>query len=207
MKIAVYNSNAEKISELEINDAIFGVKPKVSVIHQVYVAMRNNARETLAHTKNRGDVQGGGKKPWKQKGTGRARHGSIRSPIWRGGGITFGPRKERNYEQKINKKTNVLATRMCLSEKIKNNRLWVLDEFIPVSKTKEFVGWFSKFPDVNRSCLMLLDAKNPEMMRTSRNLKKLILTGAKDANVVDILNANRIITTKKGMEILAKRLS
>ena len=110
----VYNQTGKENGEVELTEAVFGVKPKVSVVHQVFVALRANAREPWADTKNKGEVRGGGRKPWKQKGTGRARHGSIRSPIWKGGGITFGPLSTRNYKQKINKRTV-----LCLTMKIK----------------------------------------------------------------------------------------
>ena len=100
MKLDLYNQAGQKSGSMELSDLVFGVKSKMAVIHQVYVALLANLREPWAHTKDKGDVRGGGKKPWKQKGTGRARHGSIRSPIWRGGGVTFGPLKIRNYKQK-----------------------------------------------------------------------------------------------------------
>ena len=100
-KISVYNQEGKTLESIEVLDAVFGVTPKTSVVHQVYVALLANLRRPWAHTKDRGDVSGGGKKPWKQKGTGRARHGSIRSPIWKGGGVTFGPLSVRNYKQKI----------------------------------------------------------------------------------------------------------
>ena len=103
-KIKVYNLEGKKTGEMELPPEVFDVKFKDSLVHQVYVAHISNARKTLAHTKTKGEVRGGGKKPWKQKGTGRARHGSIRSPLWKGGGITFGPRSERNFSKKINKR-------------------------------------------------------------------------------------------------------
>lgn len=113
----IYNVTGEKNGTIELSDRVFAVAPKMPLIHQVYEAIRANAREPWADTKDRGEVRGGGKKPWKQKGTGRARHGSTRSPIWRGGGITFGPLSIRNYKQKINQKMNQQAVRMCLSDK------------------------------------------------------------------------------------------
>ncbi len=122
MKVKVYNLEGKEVKQVELNDAVFNVPVKSSVVHEVFVAQRNNAREPWADTKKRGEVRGGGKKPWQQKGTGRARHGSIRSPIWKGGGVTFGPLSIRNYTTKINKKTRRLATRMCLSDKAQNTR-------------------------------------------------------------------------------------
>ena len=103
MKTELYNQNAEVIGEAELPDRIFGVKMNPDLVHQVLVAQMANSRQVIAHTKGRGEVRGGGKKPWRQKGTGRARHASIRSPIWKGGGVAFGPTKERNFEKKRNK--------------------------------------------------------------------------------------------------------
>jgi len=114
MKIKVYNLAGKETGEMEISDTVFGIKISQELVHQVFVQQTNNQREPWADTKNRGEVSGGGKKPWQQKGTGRARHGSIRSPIWKGGGVTFGPLTDRNYKTKINKKTRQAAIRMCL---------------------------------------------------------------------------------------------
>src|SRR3989338_5705358 len=138
-KAVLYNVQGEKTGDMELNDAVFGVKPKKSVVHQVYTALLANAREPWAHTKDKGDVRGGGKKPWRQKGTGRARHGSIRSPIWRGGGITFGPLNVRNYTKKVNKKMSQVAVRMCLTDKVNDARFIVLEALTPSGKTKEMV--------------------------------------------------------------------
>ena len=111
-KVAIYNDRGKENGSLELDDNIFGLKSKMAVIHQVYLALMANAREPWAHAIDKSEVSGGGKKPWKQKGTGRARHGSIRSPIWRGGGATFGPLNTRNYKQKINKKTKKTADQL-----------------------------------------------------------------------------------------------
>ena len=128
LKAQVFRQTGEKIKELELNAKIFGVEVKESVVHQVIVAQMANSREAIAHTKLKSEVRGGGKKPWAQKGTGRARHGSSRSPIWVGGGVTFGPRNIRNFSQKINKKMKTKALFMCLSDKVANNLLTVLDD-------------------------------------------------------------------------------
>ncbi|MCD6442172.1 50S ribosomal protein L4, partial [bacterium] len=118
--ISVYNQKGESIKRQKLNDKIFDCKSQKEIIHQVVVLSLANKRHPFAHTLKKGDVRGGGKKPWQQKGTGRARVGSIRSPIWRGGGITFGPNKERNYSKKINKKMRKKALYMCLSDKVKD---------------------------------------------------------------------------------------
>lgn len=137
----VYSQSGEKIKEVELNPAIFNVEAKESVVHQVAVAQMANSRTAIAHTKTRGEVRGGGAKPWRQKGTGRARAGSRRSPIWVGGGITFGPRKDRNFSQKVNKKMKTKALFMCLSDKVNNNLLILLDKLtVSDGKTKEMVA-------------------------------------------------------------------
>ena len=126
-KVTLYNVTGEKSGEVKLSDAVFGIKPKESVVHQVYTALMSNARQPWAHAKDRSEKRGGGRKPWRQKGTGRARHGSIRSPLWTGGGVTFGPLKGRNFKQKINKKTRLLVTRMCLSDKVTDQKLIVIE--------------------------------------------------------------------------------
>lgn len=138
LKIAVYNQKGEQIGDQKLNEAIFGIKINPAVVHQAVIAQLANVRKVLAHTKTRGEVRGGGKKPWRQKGTGRARHGSIRSPIWIGGGVTFGPRKERNYKLKINKKVKQKSIFMALSDKVANSKFILLDVLeLPAAKTKE----------------------------------------------------------------------
>ena len=149
LKAQVFRQTGEKIKELELNAKIFGVEVKESVVHQVIVAQMANSREAIAHTKLKSEVRGGGKKPWAQKGTGRARHGSSRSPIWVGGGVTFGPRNIRNFSQKINKKMKTKALFMCLSDKVANNLLTVLDDVkIEAGKTKEIVGVIKNLKDI-----------------------------------------------------------
>jgi large subunit ribosomal protein L4 len=124
----IYNQQAEKTGEIELNSKIFGKKVSESLVHQAVVAQMANQRQVLAHTKTKGEVRGGGKKPWKQKGTGRARVGSSRSPLWRGGGITFGPRNDRNFSLKINQKMKQSALFMALSDKLADNKMIILDK-------------------------------------------------------------------------------
>ena len=137
-QVKLFSSTGTEKGNIELAPAVFGVAPKLDLVHQVYVAQMANARQPWADTKDRSEVRGGGKKPWKQKGTGRARHGSIRSPIWKGGGVTFGPLSDRSYTQKINKKMNAAAVRMCLSDKVTESRLAVVEAFPTDGKTKGF---------------------------------------------------------------------
>jgi large subunit ribosomal protein L4 len=205
-KADLYNQEGKKSGSVELGDAIFGVKSKISVIHQVYVALMANAREPWAHTKDRSDVRGGGRKPWRQKGTGRARHGSIRSPIWRGGGVTFGPLKGRNYKQKINKKMNRQAVRMCLSDKVLEQKFIVLEDLTSDGKTKTMAKLRASLPGLGKTTLWLLPKKNDMLKRATRNIKKLDLQMASDVNVVDLLHHQYIFATKATVEVLEKRL-
>ncbi len=145
-KVKYYNQQAEVLGEMELNPKIFDVKINPALVHQTVVAQMANMRQVLAHTKGRGEVRGGGKKPWRQKGTGRARHGSIRSPIWRGGGVTFGPTKERNFKKDINKKMKQKAMLMALSDKVSSKNLVILDKLtVDEFKTKKFNAIISAF--------------------------------------------------------------
>src|ERR1700684_961283 len=129
MKTDIYNIEGKKAGSVELPETVFGVAWNDSLMHQVVTSMQDNARTNVAHTKNRGDVRGGGKKPWKQKGTGRARHGSIRSPIWRGGGVTHGPRNEKNFSRAIPKKMRAKALYMALSRKFRDGEVVFIDSF------------------------------------------------------------------------------
>ncbi len=138
-KIKVYNQKCEPVSEIKLSDQVFGVEISEALVHQALVAQTSNERLVLAHTKERSEVRGGGKKPWRQKGTGRARAGSIRSPIWKGGGVTFGPRKDRNFKKNINKKMKQKAMLMVLSDRAVSKNLVVLDKLeMNEFKTKVF---------------------------------------------------------------------
>lgn len=201
MKIKVYNLQGKEASEIDLNDALFNVAVKPSVVHEVFVAQMNNRREPWADTKNRGEVRGGGKKPWAQKGTGRARHGSIRSPIWKGGGVAFGPLSVRNYKTKINKKTRRLAIRLCLSDRAQNGALWVVENFdFAEPKTKMFVQLLKTLPAKQRSFLVVTPGKNPTVLKMTGNVPKLQTVRAEDLNVADILNKQAILTTTDGVK-------
>ncbi len=205
--ISVYNEQGEKTGAMEVNPGVFGVKPKQSVIHQVYVALMANLRAPWAHTKDRGDVRGGGKKPWKQKGTGRARHGSIRSPIWKGGGVTFGPLKTRNYKQKINKKMNQAAVRMCLSDRVNEEKLLAIEALPSAGKTKAMAGLREKLPGNGKSTLVVVESANPMIARALRNLPHIGIVRAEDLNVIEILNHQYILATADAVHVLEKRLT
>lgn len=206
-QVKLYNQKGESKTNIDLNDAVFAVKAKSSVVHQVFNALLANAREPWADTKGKGEVSGGGKKPWKQKGTGRARHGSIRSPIWRGGGVTFGPKSDRNYTQKINKKMNQLAVRMCLSDKVANEKFVALEDFAYTGKTKEVADLRAILPGSGRTTLWVLSEKDVKLKKAIDSLNKVDLKQAKDINVADILNHQYIIANKKSIVVLEKRLA
>ena len=203
MKVKVYNIEGKETGEMNLSDRIFGVKVKPEVVHGVFTAQNNNQREPWADTKNRGEVSGGGKKPWPQKGTGRARHGSIRSPIWKGGGVAFGPLSIRNYKEKINKKTKRLALKMCLSDRVQNNALLVVEDFnFSEPKTKVFVNLLKALPVKAKSFLLLTPGKNETVLRMTKNLKSVKTVRAEDISVMDLLSKAMVLTSKAGVEKL-----
>ncbi len=203
MKIKVYNLAGKETGEMELSDKVFGVKIKPEVVHQVFVQQTNNQREPWADTKNRGEVSGGGKKPWQQKGTGRARHGSIRSPIWKGGGVAFGPLTDRNYKTKINKKTRQSVIKMCLSDKAQSGNLLVLEDFnFDKPKTKMFAGVLAAMPTKLKNFLVLTSGKDEAVLRMTKNLKSVKTLRAGDANVMDLLKKGVVLTSKDGVKKL-----
>ncbi len=169
MKIDVYNQKGEKTGETLLPKEIFGVKLNRDLMHQVVVSQMANRRQVIAHTKGRGEVSGGGKKPWAQKGTGRARHGSIRSPLWKGGGTTFGPTKEANFKKKIPIQMKRRALFMALSEKFRNNLLVVMDALkIEKLKTKLVAEILKKLPLKSESCLIALPEMDKDLILAKR---------------------------------------
>ncbi|MCX7778991.1 MAG: 50S ribosomal protein L4 [Patescibacteria group bacterium] len=201
MKIDLYNQAGEKVGTTSVSSRVFGLKPKPEIIHQVVVAMLANLRKPWANTKTRGEVRGGGKKPWRQKGTGRARAGSIRSPLWRGGGIIFGPRKERNYRKKINKKVKKLALKMALSDKVLNKKIIILDKLeLPAIKTKKIEEILKKLPSRQEKTLLVLEKKDEKIILSGRNLPYLKITLANNLNLIDLLNYKYLLSTKGGLK-------
>lgn len=201
LQYTVYDQEGRETGKMRLPDGIFGLKRSRSLIHQVAVAQMANARQVLAHTKDRSEVRGGGKKPWRQKGTGRARHGSTRSPLWRGGGVTFGPTKERNFSKKINKKMRRKALLAVLSGKARDNELIVLDKLqLSSSKTKEMikvVGGLTKIKeDIKKGALIALVEKDNNVIRAVKNISKFETIGISSLNVVDLLKKKYFVVTK-----------
>lgn len=201
MKVDVYNQEGKVVGNTVLPKEIFQVPLNPDLVHQVLVSQTSNMRQNSAHTKNRGEVRGGGRKPWRQKGTGRARHGSIRSPIWVGGGVSGGPRNERNYTKDIPKKMKKKALFMVLSEKAKNNLLVVLDNMqMENHKTKLMADLIKKLPANNAGRLVLYTTDNKNMFLAARNIKKTGVLEARNLNIVDLMNYKYLLTDKEGIK-------
>lgn len=209
MKTTLYNQKAEAVGEIELNPKIFEVAPKQHLLAEAVRVQLSNARQGTSHTKTRGEVSGGGKKPWKQKGTGRARAGSIRSPIWRHGGITFGPRSNQNWELKLNKKAKTQALFMSLSDKAKEHQFVVVDQInLEQPKTAEFAkvleGFSSGIKNFGKKQLLVTAKKDDKLARSSRNLQSVKSVLANSLNVVDVLKADTIVATKDSLSVIEK---
>jgi len=205
MKTKVYNQNGEETGEAELPKEIFEVPLNSDLVHQVVVAQRANRRQGSAHTKGRGDVSGGGKKPWRQKHTGKARHGSIRSPIWRGGGVTFGPTKDRVYAKSLNIKMRRKALFMVLSEKAKENLVLVIDDLnMEGPKTKTIKTMLSKLPCKEETSLLALPTMDKNIILSTRNMPKTHTIQAKDLNTLDALQVKYIVMPKKSIQVIEK---
>jgi large subunit ribosomal protein L4 len=190
-------------SKVTLDKSVFGVEVKNhDLLKSAYVAYLANGRENLARTKTRGEVVGSTKKPWRQKGTGRARFGSRYNPIWRGGGITFGPTGSENYSKKVNVKAKRQAIRQALSLGASNNKIIVLDGFKPsANKTSSSVKLLAKL-GANRNTLIVVENKSDELERSVRNLQKVKLISAKYINVFDALNSDHIIIEKNALSAI-----
>ncbi len=203
-KVEVYNLTGDKVKDLQLPDSMFAVPVKAEVVHQVVVALQSNQRQPWAHTKDRSEVSGGGKKPWRQKGTGRARHGSIRSPIWVGGGVTFGPRKDVNYTKKVNKKVKRLALFMTLSDRVAENALKVVDKLeLNEIKTKIFAQALDKLSLADKKVLVVLDKDDDsKVLKSARNLPKVQVIKLENLNILDILANEYLLVSEQALNKL-----
>ncbi|MCX6806802.1 MAG: 50S ribosomal protein L4 [Candidatus Berkelbacteria bacterium] len=196
IKITVYDQKGEKVGTNTLNPAVFDVSQKPALVQQLVVCELSNSREAKAKVKTRGEVRGGGRKPWRQKGTGKARAGSTRSPIWRSGGITFGPTGKENYTKKMLPKMRKLAINSILSQKIKENRIILLDkiEFKNIS-TKQVEEMFSKLPIKEGTILMLYSKLEPRVELSARNLPYVKTLSLSAINGFDLLKYDYIVLT------------
>jgi len=210
--LPIFNIEGKEIDTLKLNAKVFDGTINTGSLYQTINAYRANQRRGLAATKTRGEVRGGGKKPWKQKGTGRARVGSTRSPLWRHGGVVFGPHP-RDFSMRLPKKIKILALKASLNNKVKENNFMVLDSFkIENPKTKEVVKILSNLkviPNVNKKnkVLLLLDKIDNNLKLALRNIRFLNVDLAKDAHAYEIAACKKLIITKDGLKDLMDRLN
>lgn len=204
LEAIIYNQKGKEAGKISLPESVFGLGWNADLVHQVVVSMESIARRNVAHTKNRGDVSGGGKKPWQQKGTGRARHGSTRSPIWVGGGVTHGPRNDKSYDKKINKKMKAKALYTILSAKFKRGEILLVDDIsmraIKTQEAKNTLSSLSKikgFNDLlskkNNSAYILSASKDVTTEKSFRNFNNLIVDEIRNANPVDLMKYKYVV--------------
>ena len=205
-KVDVYNMQGKKVSDVELNESVFGIEPNETIVHSVLVNYLANQRQGTQSTKTRAEVRGGGRKPWRQKGTGRARQGSIRAPQWIKGGIALGP-KPRSYSYRINKKEKQLAIKSLLSAKVLDNELTVVDKLeVKEPKTNVMVKALTDLKVEGKALIILAD-KNENVLLSSRNIEGVKTIELNTINVFDLLNCNKLVlpldTVKKLEEVYA----
>lgn len=209
METALYNVEGKRIGEITLPKEVFDVGWNPELVYQIITSMRANQRKGTAHTKDRGEVRGGGRKPWRQKGTGRARHGSIRSPIWIGGGVTHGPRAEKIYAKHIPKKMARKALYSVLSQKARDNEIIIIDEFrFPAIKTKEGAALFARFQraDVMTSSMakrgVLVAVSNGEetITRVFRNIPYATAVAGRDLTILDAARYTYLMFSQKSLD-------
>lgn len=198
-KVEVINVEGKKVKELTLNDSVFGIEPNMNVVHSVVLNYLANQRQGTQNTKTRAEVAGGGRKPWRQKGTGRARQGSIRAPQWIKGGIALGP-KPRSYKYKINKKERALAVRSVLSAKLAENELVVIDQFgLNEIKTAKFAKILNNIKVEGKS-LIVIPENDLNVQKSARNIKGVKTTIVDTMTVYDILNARNLVITENAIK-------
>ena len=205
-KVDVYNMQGKKVSDVELSEAVFGIEPNENIVHSALVNYLANQRQGTQSTKTRAEVSGGGRKPWRQKGTGRARQGSIRAPQWIKGGIALGP-KPRSYSYRINKKEKQLAIRSLLSAKVLDNELTVVDKLeVEEAKTKVMAKALTDLKVEGKALIILAD-RNDNVLRSSRNIEGVKTIELNTINVFDLLNCNKLVlpldTVKKLEDVYA----
>lgn len=214
MTTDVYNKTGEKVGSIELSDRLFGRRWSSQLVHQALLAQVANSRQPVAHAKGRSEVAGGGRKPYRQKGTGRARHGSTRSPIWKGGGVTHGPLSTRDFSVRINKKMKQGAIFSLLSKKLKDGNVRVIDSIqFEAPKTKVTFSFLSDFigkvegkekKTIKISALLIPSSENREIYRTARNIEKVKALDPRALNVYDLLKYKHIFLDKSAIETIEK---
>ncbi len=207
MKINVHSLNGDVVGKTSADDKIFKVGLKSSVIRQAIISERTNLRQGTHSTKNRSAVSGGGKKPWKQKGRGVARAGTIRSPLWKGGGVVFGPEPHK-YKHKLPKKMSKLARKSVVSEKILNDEFMLLEKIsIDSNKTCDFVSILKKLKLDNKRVTILVSSFQENLMLASRNLRNVYIEDVRKISVYDLLDSEVLVTDKQGLSDLVEVLA
>lgn len=205
-KIAVLNLKGEKVKDIKLNDNVWSIEPNDTVIYDAIVLANAASRQGTHSVKTRAEVRGGGRKPWRQKGTGNARQGSIRSPQWRHGGIVFGPTTERNYKIKMNKKERRLALKSALAYKAINNELMIIDSLkLDDAKTKEMLE-IMKSLNLNKSVLFVTSDLSDEVILSSRNIKGIKVILPTEINVLDVTSYNNMVVTEDALKSIEEVL-
>lgn len=204
-KVGLFNKEGKQVGDIELNEAVFGAEVNESAVHQVVVAQLANKRQGTQSAKTRAEVRGGGIKPWRQKGTGRARQGSTRAPQWYHGGIVFGPHP-RTYKLKMNKKERALALKSVLSYKNKDNEIIVLDNFdVKTNKTKDMINILNTIK-AEKNILIVVNELTDNLILGTRNLPKVDLLEASEINVLDILAADCLVITEDAVKAIEEVL-
>ena len=204
IELKVYNQKAEEVSTLKLDKSVFGVEVNEGVIFDAVMTYQANSRQATAKTKKRFEVSGGGKKPWRQKGTGRARAGSTRSPIWVGGGTVFGPTGIQTFKVKQNRKEHTLALKSALTLKVKGKDLLVLDELKLEGKTKEIKAMLDAFKVSEDKCLVV--TSDELVLRAANNLPNVVLRDYKNVSVYDLMNASKVLINKDEIKEIEEAL-
>lgn len=204
METLIYNQKGQEAGKIKLPESVFGLSWNADLVHQVVVSMMSNSRTAVANTKTRGEVSGGGKKPWQQKGTGRARHGSTRSPIWVGGGIAHGPRSDKNYSRKVNKKAKAKALYTILSKKFRDGEILFVENLSfkapKTAEAKTIVSAFAKVKGFEKLAtkpknvaIIAVDKKYPELVKSFRNIGNLAVEELRNINPVSVLNHKYLV--------------
>ncbi len=208
INLPIYDLSGKTMQSIDLDPSVFGVATNATLLHQVITTFLANRRAGTAHTKGRAEVRGGGRKPWRQKGTGNARVGSSRSPIWRGGGVTFGPRNDRNYSKRLPLKMRQAAFRMLLSDKVANKQLIVVADFAVLDgKTKSWIAAFKTLPQSTDKALVVDTIKNDVADRSIRNIANQKYVGLEGLTAFDLARFSQVIMAKEAVEQLTARLA
>ena len=206
-KVTVLDMAGKEVSKIDLSDAVFGIEPNKAVMHDMVKNYLANQRQGTQSALTRAEVSGGGKKPWRQKGTGRARQGSIRAPQWRGGGVVFGPTPDRNYKLKMNRKVRRLALNSALGQKVIDSELTVLDTIaFDAPKTKAMVKVLESL-EANRKTLIVMDEVNENVALSARNIPGVKVIDSKGLNVYDILDSTKLVMTEGAIKAVEEVLA